>query len=494
MLILKVDRSGAVPAFRQIVDRVIELIDSGSLENGNRLPPTRTLARRIGVHRSTVLRAYGELAALGYLDSRPGSYSTVRRRARPVVALASARESLIDWRRSAWAQRAGAGDMPGWVPPPRTADRSVIDLAMLSADPGLIPLDDLRRCVRAVLARPTRTLLDYGDPAGYAGLREVLVHRMRVHGIDVSSDEVIVTSGAQQALDLVVRLLATAGDDIVVESPTYAAALGLFRVQGLAIESVRMQPDGMDLDELDAALGKRRPKLIYTMPAFHNPTGITTGQAHRERLLELCEAHRVPLVEDGFEEDLKYFGKTALPVKSMDHRGVVVYVGTFSKVVFPGLRIGWIAAPRECTRRLIAIQKLSSLGGSMLAQAAMARFCERGLYDAYLRRIHAKYRRRMQALLQGLAAHMPEGVEWTRPNGGCTLLLTLNGAAAGERELFERFLANGVRVEPGRPFFAVPPVAPCFRLSIACAEEAAIEEGCRRMGRTLRAVKAVSTP
>lgn len=490
MLTLNVDAASPIPVFRQIVERVVELIETGSLKTGDRLPPTRTLARLADVHRSTVLRAYGELTALGYLESRPGSYTTVRRRARPVAALRATSDSAVDWELTVTAGVRGLGAGAGWSPPPRVVGSGVIDLAMLSADPQLVPVDELRRCAKTTLLGQGRELLDYGDPAGYARLRETLARRMRVHGIDVASDEVLVTNGAQQALDLILRLLTVAGDRVIVESPTYAAALALFRLQCLEIDTVPMRPDGMDLDVLAATLERRRPALVYTMPSFHNPTGITTSQAHRERLLGLCEAHGVPLVEDGFEEDLKYFGKAVLPIKSMDSRGAVIYVGTLSKVVFPGLRIGWIAAPEACVRHLIAVQKLSSLGGSPLAQATVACFCERGLYDAYLRRIHVKYRRRMRAMLQGLAAHMPDGAQWTQPAGGCTLLLTLAGMPVTEDALCQRFLEDGVRVEPGRPFFATPPAEPNFRLSIACTKEDAIAEGCHRMGQSLRALAA----
>jgi DNA-binding transcriptional MocR family regulator len=202
-------------------------------------------------------------------------------------------------------------------------------------------------------------------------------------------------------------------------------------------------------------------------------------------LLHLCEEHRIPLVEDGFEEEMKYFGQAVLPVKSMDSRGIVLYIGTFSKVVFPGLRVGWIAAPREAILRLTDIQHASCIAGNTLAQAAAARFCTGGEFEAYLRRIHRVYRRRMQALLRGLRGHMPEGVTWTRPSGGYTAWLKLPEGGRSESELVERITTAGVRVGPGRRYYARPPAAPHLRLSIACVDEKRIEKGCRRLGRAL---------
>ncbi|HVP37780.1 MAG TPA: PLP-dependent aminotransferase family protein [Candidatus Saccharimonadales bacterium] len=493
MLLLTLDKAGAVPIYRQICERVVRLVDGGTLAPGDRLPPTRSLARTLGVHRSTVLRAYEELWALGYLESRPGSYSTVRQRARPVAAAPARRgvpapgaaAGLLRWEAlaSPAARRAGR-DAARLVQDPHPRE-GVIDFARLSADPRLAPEREVRACVRAALARHGGELLDYGDARGYPPLREAIARRMRAHGVAASADEILVTNGAQQGLDLVLRLLTGPGSAVVAESPTYSMALALFRFHGLALREVPMRADGPDLDALERAL-RRRPALVYTIPNFHNPTGTTTGQAHRERLLALCEARRVPILEDGFEEEMKYFGKAVLPIKSMDARGIVIYLGTFSKVVFPGLRVGWVAAPRGCVDRLFALQRMTNLTGNSVAQAAAARFCGSGLYEAYLRRVHRVYRRRMQAMLQGLKEHLPPGVEWTQPAGGYTLWLRVRGSAAGERAVGEQIRKCGVKVVPGSLFFPRPPADPHFRLSIACVSEEEIAAGCRRLGRALR--------
>jgi len=442
-----------------------------------------------------VVRAYEELAALGYLTSRCGAYSTVRRRARPPATRIGAHDGprpapLLDWTALATpGGRAALSDLPR----PAVADGAsadIIDLSRLTADPALAPHDELRRCLKSVLVRSGGAALDYGDAAGWPPLRETIAARMRVHGIAVAADEVLVTAGAQQAMDLALRLLAGPGDRVAVEAPTYGMAHALLRLHRVTLLEIPLRDDGMDLDALAAALRRRRPKLVYTMPNFHNPTGITTGQAHRERLLALCEAHRVPILEDGFEEEMKYFGPAVLPIKSMDVGGIVLYVGTFSKVVFPGLRIGWIAAPREAIVRLAAIQRASCLAGNTLAQAAAARFCAGGQFELYLRRVHRVYRRRMEAMLRGLAEELPPGVTWTRPAGGYTLWLRLPGRVADEERLCARIAREGVKVAAGRGFFARRPEAAHARLSIACVDEARIREGCRRLGRALSAADA----
>ena len=489
-MLLELDRDGTLPVFRQIQDQIARLVDGGSLRPGARLPATRELARRLGVNRATVYRAYQELWSQGYLEARPGSYSTVRARLRPAIPAPDATPSGFDWSAAtapaARAAHAAAARLP-WRRP-RAGAEDVIDLASLAADADLSPVDELRQALRGVLARRGRDVLGYGDPAGYRPLRETLARRLRVHGVAVTADEILITNGAQHGLDLAVQLLAGPRRAIAVESPTYALALPLFRLRQLRVRGVPMRADGLDLDALERLLAGRRPALLYTIPNFHNPTGVTTSQAHRERLLALCEARGVPIVEDGFEEDLKYFGKAVLPIKAMDRGGLVIYLGTLSKVVFPGLRIGWIAAPHGAVERLLAIHRASALSGNILAQAVVEDFYRSGAYERYLRRIHRVYRRRMQALLAGLGEHLPaRSVEWTRPAGGYTAWLRVAGPAGREAALVEAARRAGVQVAAGSLFFPEEPDGVCLRVSVSGTDEGRIGEGCRRLGRALAA-------
>lgn len=484
-----VDRQAATPLWKQIVDHTVRLVADGALPRGERLPPSRVLAKQLGINRSTVCRAYEELTALGYLESRPGSYTTIRHRARPRLDR-PASASLIDWDEALAPGPKAAYQAVARLPRLPAPGPGWTDFSTLSADPELCPTDDFRRAVRGVLLDEGRRLLDYGDPAGYRPLRETLAQRMCAHGVAVTADEVLLTQGAQQALDLVVRLLARPGAAAVVEAPTYGLAVPIMRLHGLRLLPVPMRPDGLDLDALAGCLARERPALVYTVPTFQNPTGLTSTQAHRERLLALCEAHRVPLLEDGFEEEMKYFGRAVLPIKSMDAHGVVIYVGTLSKVVFPGLRIGWVVAEGECIRRLEWLHRFSSLSGNGLVHAAVERFCRTGSYDRYLRRLHATFRRRMAQLLRSLEKHLGgSGFEWTKPAGGCTLWVRVPGCRQEEeRRLLAAAAAERVAVTPGSLFFANPPDQLAFRLSIARVKVHEIDEGCRRLAAALRRV------
>jgi len=271
-----------------------------------------------------------------------------------------------------------------------------------------------------------------------------------------------------------------------VENPTYSAAIPLFRFYQAEILPVDLTDEGMDLDQLEEVIKRHKPVLIYTMPNFHNPTGITTSQTHREGLLRLCETYRVLLLEDGFEEEMKYFGKAILPIKSMDQHDVVIYFGTFSKVLFPGLRIGWIAADKDCIEMLAAIKQAGDISGNNLDQAALNLFCRYGLYDLHIKRLHKVYRKRMQTVLKAAREYISKGIaSYTKPLGGYTLWFELNRTNINESEVIQQIENMGVMVSPGTMFFPDSTDKVCFRLSIAHRDEDEIIDGIKRIGKAL---------
>jgi DNA-binding transcriptional MocR family regulator len=328
-------------------------------------------------------------------------------------------------------------------------------------------------------------LLSYGAYQGYEPLRQDIAHRLQIHGISATPDEILITNGAQQAIDLVLRLFGARDGHIALEEPTYANVIPLAHLHGLRISGVPMKDDGMNLQVLEEKMQKDPPSLVYTIPNFQNPTGITTSQVHREKLLHLCEQYKVPLIEDGFEEEMKYFGKVVLPIKSMDSKKAVIYLSTFSKVLFPGIRIGWIAADRECIARLTAIKRFCDLSSSTVIQAALSAFIRNGYYDLHLRRMHRIFRRRMTIALESLMSFMPEGVRWTRPDGGYTLWVELPSTYQSEDEFKKSLIKNGVLVSPGMYYFYGVREQKYFRLSISSLNETEISEGIKRLGSAL---------
>jgi DNA-binding transcriptional MocR family regulator len=250
---------------------------------------------------------------------------------------------------------------------------------------------------------------------------------------------------------------------------------------------------GLDLERLDSVLRRRRVKFIYTMPHFQNPTGVTTSLAHRRRLLDLAEQYDVALLEDGFEEDLRWDGGEVLPLRALDSSGRVCYVGTFSKGLCPGFRIGWLVADSELIAHLAHLKRTTDYHSSTLLQAALAEFCRRGEYDKHLRRLRRIYRARMARAAEALASSMPAGVSWHDPEGGYCIWLELPPGITDD-ELVSRAGRDGVRLSSGRHFFTSDPGYGCLRLSISRVDEEQISSGIATLGRHLHELVRETSP
>jgi DNA-binding transcriptional MocR family regulator len=486
-MLLKIEKQSSKPLYQQIIDEIKTLIDQRSFEVDQALPSTRSLAKKLGINRSTVIRAYEELQALGYLLSRPGSYNTVQKR-RKEIEYNPERMSAISWDKASNTSAQKVYEIfkrysPEKLPYP-DSDTKALNISQLDLDPRLYPIKEFRKCVSHVLWEKGSESLQYGDHKGYLPLRRQIARRLRLHGISVSEEEILITNGAQQAIDLIIRMLAKPKFKVAVESPTYANIIPLLLFNDVEILPIPMKEDGLELKTLHKALMKDNISFIYTIPNFQNPTGITTTHQHREKLLNLCLEHQVPLVEDGFEEDMKYFGKVPLPIKSIDEKNMVIYLGTFSKALFPGLRIGWVTADKECIDRLTAIKRFSDLSTGNLVQIILHEFLKRGYYDHQLKRLHRIYRKRMQLALKTIEDSFPRSVSWTRPTGGYTIWVRTPWKLDGAK-LHKVMSEYRVVVSSGSYYFPQKKASGYFRISIAKTDQEEIREGIIRLGKAL---------
>lgn len=490
MILLNLDPKNKTPLFKQIQMQLQDMIERNILQPGSRLPSTRSFASHLGVHRSTVYKAYEELWALGYLQSRPGSYSIVRKKQK-LTASEQKACSTISWegktsKSASEVYRLYQDMLSRW---PKETTTRMIDFTTLELDARLFPVDEYRKCMNRVLVHRGSEILRYTACEGYGPLRECIAQRLQIHGISVTGEEILITNGAQNGLDLILKLLTAKGSRVLVESPTYSLILPMLLYYQAEAVGIPMEETGMNLNLLEKEIKKKKPAFVYSMPNFQNPTGITTTQVHREQLLSLCEKHEVPLVEDAFEEEMKYFGKVAMPIKSMDKKQIVIYLGTFSKVLFPGIRMGFIAANSDCIQRLAAIKRFSDLSSSTVVQAALAEFCREGNYDIHIKRIHRIYRKRMQKALEALKNHIShKNVEWTEPTGGYLIWMRMDNVAQDDRDLIQIFNRNGIKLAPGDIFFTEKKPQKYYRLSIATLNEEEIEEGVRRLGKAIKQI------
>lgn len=489
MLLLKIDRTSSEPVYHQIARQVVELVQSGALKVGDRLPSTRALAGELGVSRFTVAQAYDWLWSSGYTEGHQGSCTTIRARPKPAKRsgqISTERPPRMRWSRAVETLRARYDRAQH----PPAHSKECIDFSPLTIDPRLFPLSDLRRQFAWVLRDSHAALFNYADAAGYLPLRQFIASRMQRHGVDIEPDEVLITHGSLQGLALIGRLLVNPGQAVAIEQPTYPAAASLLTLSGARILGVPMLPEGMDLDALERLLStrhaQRRPALVYSIPTYHNPTGITTQQPHRERLLSLCTKHGVPLVEDGFQEEITYFGRVVSPIKSMDHRGMVFYLGSFSKVFVPGLRIGWIAAHKSAITQLTRIKQAEDISCSPFVQAALSRFCTTGAYELHLRRMNRVYSRRLEQALAAIEKHLSWAqVRFVPPTGGYLMWFQLEGLRINEARLLAVLGEQRVAAAPASWFYVGSTKTLGFRLSISSLNAQEIETGISRLGKAI---------
>jgi 2-aminoadipate transaminase len=362
--------------------------------------------------------------------------------------------------------------------------------------PEVFPREQVERAARRVLEEQGAVALQYGATEGYGPLRQMLVRHMSRYGIDVTTDNVLVTTGSQQALDLIGKLLINPGDHIATEDPTYLGAIQAFTSYQAEYLTVPIDDAGMQVDALEDVL-RAAPKFIYVLPNFQNPAGVTLSLARRSRLVELAARYGTPIIEDDPYGQLRYEGQHLPPLVKLDaerngcahgersFRGRVLYLGTLSKTLAPGFRIGWVVAPEEVISKLTQMKQGSDLHTSTFAQMVAYEAARGGFLDRHVRRIREAYRERRDAMLDALQRHFPKGVRWTRPQGGLFLWVTLppgTDAAA----LLPLALAEKVAFVPGAAFHPRGGGGNTFRLNFSYCRPEVIEEGVRRLGAVLR--------
>jgi DNA-binding transcriptional MocR family regulator len=484
MLLININRNSDTPLFKQVLNQFQNKIDSNVLKPGAKLPSTRTLSRQLGVNRTTIYKAYQELWALGYIESRSGSYSLVRERRKPDHSVDHLPVQSVDWSDKANPNAEKVYQSFGKFNYPFTEDVKKfdgIDFGRLHPDTRIFPVNEFRKSLNKRIIENGETILDYGESRGYEPLREYIAHRSSLHGMSVSSDEILITNGAQNAIDLLLKLLVKPQSRVFIESPTYGMIIPTLTYYNCEIIEIPMREYGVDLDYIEYELKKELPIFFYTIPNFHNPTGATTTQEHREKLISIFEKRGVPIIEDAYEEEMKYFGKVPLPIKAMDFNQIVMYIGSFSKILFPGIRLGWIAGDKKCINRLATLKRFSDISSSLPEQAALADFCNQGYYELHIKRIHKIYRKRMILAVQTLEEKIKnKNVTWIEPNGGFTIWLTMKNINMDYEELNRIFQFYHIKVAFGKDFFPYSEKDKHLRLAIASLNEQEIVDGIQR--------------
>jgi DNA-binding transcriptional MocR family regulator len=491
-VLIHLDRKSGQPLYAQISNYMRRLIETDVLKPGVKLPASRELAAGLDVDRATVVAAYDELVAQGFATAHVGQGTFVavhapRDERRRIDGLDPA-TSLggINWQHSFSRVARLSAD---WRPPDFSsyhAQADVISFAGGMPDSSLFPIDAFRRVMNEVLRTEGRALLQYSPASGYPPLRRYLADYLVRKGIMVTESDILIVNGSQQGLDLVARTLLDPGDRVVVEGPSYPGALQIFRAYQAEVLTVPVGEDGIRRDLLEGLILRLAPKCIYVMPTFQNPTGATVSLEGRRELLAIAAKAQVPIIEDDFHHELRYDGAPVIPLRGLDRKGLVVAVGTFSKILFPGLRVGWIVAPPEVMERLIVAKRVSDFHTSALIQASIYHFCRRRLLDRHMERMRVEYRRRRDTLLEALSRYSPPEVTWTYPQGGFSLLLTLP-QGLDTQSLLPEAAHRGVLYTPGTLFYTDGGGRNQLRLSFSETPVERIAEGVKRLSNVVGA-------
>jgi len=370
-----------------------------------------------------------------------------------------------------------------------TTNPDIISFAGGLPAPDVFPVQRFREACEQVLATQATSALQYGPSEGYLPLRKLIVAQMARYGIVATVDNVLITSGSQQALDLIAKLLINRGDRILVESPTYLGALQAFDLMGAEYVTAPIDEHGLRTELLEKAL-RSGPKFMYILPNFQNPGGVTLAEDRRMQLVWLSDKYGIPIIEDDPYGQLRYEGEHIKPLVVLDrinakrdngyHLGNVIYLSTFSKVLAPGLRLGWIVGPPEVISKLVQLKQSADLHTSTFAQMVMYEVAKDGFLDEHVKVIRQCYKERRDAMLAALDDFFPHEVKWTRPQGGLFLWVTLPAGVDGMK-LFNEAIRQNVAFVPGNPFFAEGDSGSHMRLNFSNATPEMIREGIRRL-------------
>lgn len=436
------DEESKLPVYRQLVHFVCDKVAKGEWPIGTRLPSQRALAEQLKLNRSTVTSAIDELTSYGIVAGRHGAGTQI----------VSNTWSLL-LQQPDWGEFISSGFFRANINTIQTINRLeyVPDMTRLGTgelDTRLFPAEMLRNVLQRIGGRVKN--LGYLSPLGLPECRAAIAQHMKKFGVDVPPSCILITSGSLQALQLISACLLPSGAAVFTEAPSYLKSLQLFPSAGMRLLGIPMDEEGLQYWKIASYLKPNRRQnaaILYTIPTNQNPTGRTMSEQRRQGLIQFCSENRLPIIEDGAYQDL-CFGKVPTPLKAFDQNGIVLYLGSASKTLAPGLRIGWIIAPEPIVQRLGDVKMQMDYGASSISQWIFAEFLSGGLHETYLKTLKQTLRQRRDSALAVLEKHYKDLAVWRRPEGGFYIWLTLKRPVAMER-LFEKAIREKILLNPG---------------------------------------------
>lgn len=490
-----IDREGEESITSQIVERIRASIESGELEPGTKLPSTRALAEQAGVNHLTAVRVYRRLAEAGYVMSGVGRGTFVRSVPPPRADDSDGvwQHAVLPEQQPSYVNEVFAETMhlsrgtTKWIAAP-DARAELVDMSVAWTAPEMHPVDELRAMADELFQTHGAQMLSYNQPEGVPELLEELARRGQQSGFAESPDELVVTTGARQGIDLVCRTIVRPGDVVVCESPTFIGTLSSLQATGARVLGVPFNEGGIDMTALERILGRHEVKLVVLQTGSQNPTGQDLAPDRAERLVELARERSFFILEDGVYANVR-FGNNPPPPRlrrsAPDH---VLYVDSMSKTIGGGLRVGWVAASGEAKRRIAELKLGTDVHSSTLTQYLAMRWLASGGHDEFVRRVNRFYAKRAQALYESVTRRLADEVTLREPRGGHNLWLTFN-RSIDERLLFAEALRNRVSFTPGRALRPEQSSVSAMRLSFPQNDEERLDEGVRRLAVAIREVR-----
>jgi len=468
---INIDKSSGSPIYIQLYEQLKKYIIEGIVTEDCKLPTIRDFAEHLGVNSITIVNAYKLLEDNKLVYKKVGSGTYVM----PLKAVINLESNFT------YSLDEIEFDMD------MGADEDIINLSTASPDPKLFPIKDFRRMLDEVLERDGGRAFMYHENMGYKPLRESVSKYLTEYGINAEATDIHVISGAQQGIDIISRVLLTNGDCVFVESPTYNGAVAVFKSRGAKIVEIPLMADGPDMKELGKKLALIKPKLIYVMPNFQNPTGYTYSERKRKYLLLLCKKYDVTVVEDDYMSDLSYLDVGKRPLKALDREGRVIYIKSFSKIFMPGLRVGYLIIPEGLKENVMGIKHITDIYTSGLMQRVLDLYFRSGIWSKHLEYMKREYSLRYFEAVRSARKYL-RGASFTQPYGGLNLWVKLPEKVSSV-ELFERCRDRKVIFTPGTVFIKGEAGEMHIRISFAAASLGKIAEGISIIGNVMEEIK-----
>lgn len=465
---IKLDKNKSQYLYLQLYEEVKKLIESNIIEPHVKLPTIRYLASKLGVNNVTVVNAYNLLEAEGYIYKKMGSGSYVQDiRSKEVERLILDEETNMNFANL---------DIDIDI----NNKEKIVNFASTAPMPDLFPVDDFKLVLNQVLDRDKGRAFTYQESQGYFNLRNAISNYLSDFNIKTNEGNIHIISGAQQGIDILSKALINYGDIVFTENPTYTGAIAVFKSRSARIVEIPINKDGIDLIDLEYKLKSFKPKFIYVMPNFQNPTGYSYSAAKKKKLIELATKYNFYIIEDDYLSDLDFFTQSKNTLKSLDTSDKVVYIKSFSKIFMPGLRLAFMIIPKSIYNEVLSAKHISDISTSGLIQRAFHLYLEKGIWQKHIRNVNTIYTERYKTIVKSVRKHMPKEVKYILPQGGLSFWFSLpSGYSANE--LYRLCLKNDISIAPGSLFDIWQRDTHFFRLSIASIHNDEIDYGIAKL-------------